>query len=66
MKLISKDELRVGDIFAREIKLHGRQAFHITKIENDKIFGYCRNDIKKQEKRFFIDGPVYLLHNLPT
>jgi hypothetical protein len=38
MKQIKSSDLKLGDIFAKEIKLHGRECFRVAEIPKDKNY----------------------------
>jgi len=61
MKTIQMSDLKIGDIFCNEIKLHGREAFLVTEIHEKSIHCQSRNSgniIKKQKA-----GQIILLKN---
>lgn len=64
MKTIQMQELKEGDVFTHELKLAGREAFVVTKVDVKSV--YCKsrnsttgNEIKKSKK-----GAVIWLRNL--
>lgn len=66
MKVIQTTKLKVGDIFANEIKQKGREAFLVTDIDSrsGKLTVISRNDPLKREKNINPVGSVYFLRNI--
>lgn len=60
MKEINPHELKVGDIFTKEIKLKGREAFKVLYVKDNALLCVSRNDnlcnrlISKQKQGVFI------------
>ena len=66
MEIIPMSDLKVGDIFAYEIKVKGREAFHVVEKTDEKIKCYSRNDHMKKIKSKSIEGYVYFLRHEKT
>lgn len=65
MKLIQMNELKVGDIYTKEMKLKGREAFLVTAIneKSGKLTVVSRNDVLGREKNVTPVGVIYYLRN---
>lgn len=51
MEIISMHDLKAGDIYTNQIKLHGREAFIVTAKDNEWIWVISRNDPSKKTIR---------------
>lgn len=63
MKLINATELKIGDIFANEIKISHRESFEVIELSNEFAICNSRNDFSSQKKRIKkrLVGKVYHL-----
>ena len=50
MKLIKESELKVGDIFAEEIRLIGREAFQVIDPKPDKNYMVVKSRTTYEQK----------------
>lgn len=67
MKIIKTSELKVGDIFAKEIKLRGRTAFEVIEVPEERNFIIVKERLfKANEQKLSIENlkSVYYLRNI--
>ena len=66
MKIISVHELEVGDVFAKEIKLHSRQAFQVLDKPKNKNYLIVQQRGENITKNFNLKegAQVYFLRNI--
>ena len=66
MKIVNIQELIVGDVFAKEIKLHGRQAYEVIKVPKDKdhLIALQRGEINTIRINFKTHPKVYFLRSM--
>jgi hypothetical protein len=67
MKIIKTSELKVGDIFAKEMKLHGRTAFEVTEVPEGRNFIIVKERIpRSNNQKLSIENlkSVYYLKNI--
>jgi hypothetical protein len=65
MKNIPIQDLVIGDVFAKEIKLKGREAFEVTFIDvaNNKLEAKKRGALNPQKMQMKNGQTVYWLRN---
>ncbi len=66
MKIVNIQELTVGDVSAKEIKLHGRQAYEVTKTPKNEEYLIALPRGKQDTKRinFKTYPKVYYLRSM--
>lgn len=65
MKNIPIQDLALGDVFAKEIKLHGREAYEVTfiDVDNNKLEAKKRGALHPQKMHMKNGQTVYWLRN---
>ena len=66
MKIVNIQELIVGDVFAKEIKLRGRQAYEVTEVPENKehLTALPRGQKDTVRINFKTYPKVYFLRNI--
>lgn len=62
MKSIKMSDLKVGDVFTTEVKLHGREAFVVNKINTGSFECISRSTNKFTNKQ--VSGNVIFLRHI--
>ena len=62
METIKTTDLKVGDIFAKELKLHVREAFQVEELHEGKNYITVKSRTNNQVSRFnFLGVPRVIL-----
>ena len=66
MKVITEKKLVLGDVFATEIKMKGREAMEVVEIPEGKEYIIVKTRGQVKTKRFSVSDSkfVYLLRNI--